>query len=357
MKAILLAGGKGTRLRPLTHTMNKHLMPLANKAVLFYALENLVNAGITEIFVNINKGDESVKDYLKRYYPELKLHFIEQASANGMMYPITIAEKFIGDDDFVLYAGDNLLLDNLKTYIEKFNKLDCDAMVLVKNVKKLEKFSYYKLKGNKVVSIEEKPAKLISNFAGTAIYFYRGKAIFKALKNVKPVQLSGTKTAEFYPPLVHQWLIDNGYTLKISEVSGYWCDIGERGKLLKANAEILKRMKLLPSNGNIHKTRVKGKFHCGTNCEVNGCKIIGPVNIGNNVKINNSVIGPFVSIADNCVLDKVKVKNSIVLENTSLANISREVEDSIIGSDVTVGGLKSKDKLQLMVAAHSQIKV
>jgi glucose-1-phosphate thymidylyltransferase len=230
-------------------------------------------------------------------------------------------------------------------------------MVLVKNVSKLEKLSYYKLKGNKVVSIEEKPAKMISKYAGTAIYFYRGKGIFKALKNVKPVQLTGTKTPEYYPPLVHQWLIDHGYTLRICEVNGYWCDIGERSNLLKANAEILKRMKLLPSEGLVHKTRVKGKFRFGANCNIRESKIIGPVTIGNNVKISNSIIGPFVSISDNCTLERVKLKNSIILENTTLSNISRQIEESIVGSDVSVSGLKSKDKMQLMLAAHSKIKV
>ena len=253
MKALILAGGRGTRLRPLTHTKNKHALPIGNRPMIERIIRDAIDLGIKDIIININKGDKEIPELLgngKRFGKNIKIQYIEQPEPNGMMYPIKLAEKLIGDDEFLFSAGDNILAGGLKQHYEDFKKKKSDAHVLVVRRSDYQNFGVAVVKGDKVVKTVEKPKEFVSDLVLTAIYFFT-PVVFKAFDYVKPIDPKGTGKPEYYPPVVNNWLIENGYKMTTSEVTGWWKDTGApedlilqtdsylREKYLKLMMEIL----------------------------------------------------------------------------------------------------------------------
>src|SRR5260221_1312623 len=191
MKALILAGGRGTRLRPLTHTTNKHLLPIGNEPMIYRVIKDVIDAGISDIIINLNAGDKSIPEAINKINWDAKITYIEQKDPNGMMYPILLAEDLLKGEDFVLHAGDNILAGGLTKHIKTLNKLKCDALVLVTKQLETKSFSVYQVKGTRAYNVVEKPQEFMGNLAGTAIYFYHGDAIFKAMKAIKPIDPTG----------------------------------------------------------------------------------------------------------------------------------------------------------------------
>jgi glucose-1-phosphate thymidylyltransferase len=332
MKALILAGGRGTRLRPLTHTKNKHLIPIANEPIIYWVIKDVIDSGISDIIVNINKGDTSVKEYVESKKFRATFKFIEQPEPNGMMYPIVLAEKHIGKEPFVLHGGDNILPKGIKEHIEYFENEKPDSLILGCRVPNWHLFGVLQTKrGNKLRKTIEKPKKYITDLVATAIYFYNS-SVFKAMKKVKPIDPKGKGVFEYYPPPVHQWLVDNKYDVRVNEVTGWWKDIGDPSDMLLANRLVLEHKKEFDGNGRIDKkTSVNGPLDVGKRSSIKNSQIRGPITIGENTKIINSYIGPFTSIGDNCRIENAKIENSIVMGDAEIFDVERRLDSCLIG--------------------------
>jgi glucose-1-phosphate thymidylyltransferase len=358
MKAIVLAGGRGTRLRPLTHTTNKHLIPIGGKPMIERVIEDIAESGITDIIVNLNKDDTEIPAALgdgSRW--GVKLHFIEQPEPNGMMYPILLAEEIIDGDDFILHAGDNILAGGLKKYVDELKSTECDALVLVTRIKHPERFSVYQVDGKRAISVVEKPTEPIGDLAGTAIYMYKGTAIFEAMKNVKPIVAGKGGIAEYYPPPAHQWMIDNGYTVNVTECTGWWKDTGKPEDLIAANHLALEVMET-QITGIMDESNIEGRVSLGEGSTIENSIVRGPVFIGKNVKIKNAYVGPFTAISDNCVLEECEVENSIIMSGAKISNLNTRIDASLVGYNATVSTKNTKPRtLNLFIGDNSDVKL
>jgi glucose-1-phosphate thymidylyltransferase len=357
MKAIVLAGGRGTRLRPLTHTRNKHLIPIGGKPMIERVIDDVVDLGITEVLININKGDTEIREALgdgSRW--GVKFIYMEQELPNGMMYPILMAQEILGGDDFILHAGDNILSGGLKSYYEEFKNNDSSAHLLVTQVKHPERFGVAVVENGFVKKTVEKPKEFVSNLAVTGVYFYN-KDIIEAMKNVEPITTGNSQVAEYYPPPAHQWLIDNGFKVTVTEVTGWWKDTGKPEDLVAANHLALETLENLII-GNVEDSTLEGRVELGEGSTIEGSIIRGPIFIGKNVKISNAYIGPFTAISDNCVIENAEVENSIIMSGAQVTNLLTRLDASLIGYNTTVSTKHTKPRtLNLFIGDNSDVKL
>lgn len=335
MKALILAGGRGTRLRPLTHTSNKHLLPVGNQPMIYRVIKDVIEAGIREIIININAGDTSIPQAISGRHWDAEIHYIEQAEPNGMMYPIKLAKDIIGDDKFILHAGDNVLSGGLSKYIREFEENDSDAHLLVTKVKNPERFGVAVVEGNKLVRTVEKPKEFVSDLAVTAVYMYNGR-VFEAMENVQPIDPENKGKPEYFPPPVHQWLVDQGYKVTVTEVTGWWKDTGKPTDLLLANSLVLKKKQNFDNHGEMIDTTIEGGVEVREKTIIKSSKLTGPIAIGRGVTIENCTIGPFTSIGDGCTLKNISIENSILMENNALRDIEAPLSECLIGNNCEV---------------------
>lgn len=357
MKAIVLAGGRGTRLRPLTHTRNKHLIPIGGRPMIHRVMSDVAELGVDEIIVNVNQGDTEIRESLGDGSKwGVKITYIEQEIPNGMMYPIVMAKEILGDEDFVLHAGDNILSGGLVKHYKRFQKLDSSAHLLVTRVQHPERFGVAVVNGDKVVRTVEKPKEFVSNLAVTGVYFYK-KDIQEAMANVQPIITGNSKIAEYYPPLAHQWLIDNGFAVTVSEVTGWWKDTGKPDDLIAANHLALETLDT-KIEGQLIDTSVEGRLELGNGSVIENCTVRGPVVIGQNCTLKNSYIGPFTSISDECVIENSEVENSILMGGAKIIDLGQRLDGSLIGWNAIVTTNDKKPKnLNLFIGDNSEVKI
>jgi len=330
MKALILSGGHGTRLRPLTYSNQKQLIPVANKPVLFYAIEDAIEAGIQNIGIIIGPNAEQVKKTVLSREWDADIEFIYQGDPKGLAHAILVAKDFLGDDDFVMYLGDNILREGIVRHREHFEKGDYDASVLLQEVSDPRQFGVAELSedGKTIKRLVEKPKNPPSNLALVGIYFFK-PVIHEAVRNIKP---SWRNELEITDAI--QWLIDHGYRVGWTKVTGWWKDTGKPEDLLDANRLILDDLKLdirVETPGRIH-----GRVSIGEGSEIDENTVIkGPVIIGRNVRIQNSYIGPYTSIGDNVIIENTEIEDSIILPDSEILNAGRIVE-SLIGRGVKI---------------------
>ena len=325
MKGIILHGGHGTRLRPLTHTGPKQLLKIANKPMSQYVLEDLRDAGIKDIAIII--GDV-YPEKVKEFYGNgekfgVNLTYVYQDNPKGIAHAISLCQDFIGDDKFVVYLGDNILRTGLLSYVKKFESSSNYAQILLAEVENPSQFGVVKIEDNKILQIIEKPKDPPSNFAVIGVYFLTPK-IFEIIKQLKP-----SWRGEFEITEALQLLMDNGLKVDHDYVTGWWKDTGTPKDILHANTLILESMTQKNNNTGIF---------IGHDCMIDpNSKIISPVIIGDNCVIKSStIIGPNVSIGKNSQLENCHVKNSIIMDDcVIIAPI--KIVDSIIadGTDIT----------------------
>ncbi len=331
MKGLLLAGGHGTRFRPLTFTGNKHMLPIANKPMLFYGLEHLVNAGIKEIFIILGPIKEGVREAIGDGSQfGARVEYIEQPEPNGLAHAVLISEPYIGNDSFVMYLGDNLLRQGAKPMVQTFleNKVDC--VIAVKPVKNTSLYGIAEMEDGKIVRLIEKPKQSKSNLAVIGVYVFNS-CIFEAVKNIKP---SWRNELEIVDAI--QFLVDHGKTVKVKFVDDWWKDTGKPEDLLEANQLVLQEIS--PSiEGSIEEhSKIVGNVSIGKGTIIKSSTIRGPIIIGNNCEIGqNTYIGPYTSIGNNCRIIGAEIENSIVMDNT-LIECRKRIVDSIIGKGSTV---------------------
>ena len=354
MKGIILHGGHGTRLRPLTHTGPKQLLPIANKPMSEYALEDLKNAGIKEIAIII--GDvypEKVKEYYQNgdNYG-VKISYIYQDKPKGISHAIRLCKEFIGNDKFIVYLGDNILRKNITSYREKFELQNSDAMVLLCEVKNPEQFGVAELNENKdqIKKIIEKPKKPISNLAVIGIYFLTPK-IFDIIDRLKPSARGELEITE-----AMQLLIDEKNKVTFDTVTGWWKDTGTPEDIIHANKLVLDSIGT--KDQFMIKSKIKNKIIIGKNSSISTDSIInGPVIIGDNCTLDSSVsIGPYVSIGNNCSLKKCNIKNSILMNDCKI-DTKINIFDSIIANGSEIEDMKEERKCQLLLGERSHLKL
>ncbi len=355
MKALILSGGKGTRLRPLTYTTAKQLIPVANRPLLGYVLQHIHDAGIKDVGVIISPdtGGE-VKSYIKdgREW-KVKVTYIPQAEPAGLAHAVKIARRFLEDDDFIMYLGDNLLSHGVKDAINEFKKYSPDALIFLKEVENPRQFGVAELnKRGHVVRLVEKPANPPSNLALVGVYIFTAK-IHEAIDRIKPSPRGELEITDAI-----QELINMGRKVRSDILEGWWLDTGKKDDFLKANTTVLDGYIKREINGSIDdKSQITGRVRIEKGVKVTKSMIRGPVIIGEGAEIKNSFIGPFTSIGSRVKVINSVVEHSVILNNALVEGIER-LEDSIIGKNTKVIKNDMLHKaLRLMIADDSLVEI
>lgn len=333
MKGLILSGGKGTRMRPLTHTSAKQLIPVANKPVLAYGIEAIVAAGIEDIgiIVSPETGDE-IRECVKdgsRYHANVT--YIEQDAPRGLAHAVLTAEPFLRDSPFVMYLGDNLLQHGITPLVEEYRALECNSEILLTRVPNPSQFGVAELSPDgRVVKLTEKPQHPKSDLALVGVYMFDGH-IFDAAKAIKP-----SKRGELEITDAIQWLLDHNFTVHPHIVKGWWKDTGKIEDMLEANRTVLDTFER-DVRGNIEaSSAIEGKVVIEEGAEIVDSVVRGPSIIGRGARVTRAYVGPYTSIGNGCSLEHCEIENSIVLENSTIANVDGRIEASLIGKNVKI---------------------
>ncbi|RLI74304.1 glucose-1-phosphate thymidylyltransferase [Archaeoglobales archaeon] len=329
MKALILSGGHGTRLRPLTYSQQKQLIPVANKPVLFYAIEDAIEAGVREIGIIVGPNKEQVIETVNSVDWNAKIEFIYQGEPKGLAHAILVAEEFLGNDDFVMYLGDNILRDGIVEHAEKFRSLNPHSLILLTEVENPQQFGVAEFDDSgRVKRLIEKPKVPPSNYALVGVYFFK-PVIVEACKNIKP---SWRNELEITDAI--QWLIENGYNVEASIVKGWWKDTGKPEDILEANRLVLDDIQ--PRNeATVENSKVIGRVVVESETVIRDSIIKGPCIIGKNCTISNSYIGPYTSVGNNCEIVGTEVEDSVIMDGSKIVNVGKVVE-SLIGRGVRI---------------------
>lgn len=352
MKALVLSGGKGSRLRPITHTSAKQLIPIANKPILFYGLEAIAECNIKDVGIVV--GDtkqeiiQAVGDGSKWGF---KVTYIEQSAPLGLAHAVKISQDFIQNDEFVMYLGDNLIKGGIKSLVDEFKNTKPDAQIMLAKVPNPQQFGVAELKDGRVVRLIEKPKVPPSEYALVGVYIF-DRNIFEAVNSIKP---SWRNELEITDAI--QFLIDKGLDVRPCIITGWWKDTGKLEDLLEANRVILETLET-KNEGIIDKnSKLEGRVVIEKDAKIVNSTIRGPAIIGENSQVINSYIGPFTSIYFNVIIENSEIENSIILENSRIIGISR-IEGSLIGQNVSVTKTNKKPQAyRIMVGDSSKIEL
>jgi len=356
MKAIILSGGRGTRLRPLTYTGAKQLVPVANKPILWYGIESIVAAGITEIGIIISPetGGEVESKTGNGDLFGAKITYILQDEPLGLAHAVKVAQPFLGDSPFVMYLGDNLVQSELDQFINKFKSQQLDALTLLCEVENPTAFGVAKVddQGN-VLQLVEKPKNPPSNLALVGVYLFSPK-IHTAIANIQPSPRGELEITDAI-----QYLIDQKQQVASFQLSGWWLDTGKKDDLLAANQIILDTCLESTHDGEIdNDSKISGRVHVGADSQISNSMIRGPVTIGKNCKIKNCFIGPYSSVDDNTTLIDIDIEHSVVLQGATLEGINSRIVDSLIGERAHLKPAPKRPKaLRFMIGDDSQIEL
>jgi glucose-1-phosphate thymidylyltransferase len=358
MKALILAGGEGTRLRPITHTRAKQLVPVANKPILFYGIEAMVAAGIKEIGVITGATGAEVCAALGDGSDfAASITYIPQEAPLGLAHCVLIARDFLGDDDFVMYLGDNLLEQDLAAFIAAFEaaRTSADppsAQILLKQVKDPQRFGIAKLdEHGHVVELVEKPDDPPSNLALVGVYLF-DPTIHEAVRSIAP---SARGELEITDAI--QWLITNGRRVRTELLTGWWIDTGKLTPLLDANRLLLEKIETRIDGSVDAASSVDGRVVIAEGAQIVNSTIRGPVAVGCDTRVVDSFVGPFSAIGNDCEIVGSEVEHAVVMDGSKVLHIAR-LEDSLIGREAVVErSAKRPRALRLMVGDHCQIDV
>ncbi|MEV6054832.1 glucose-1-phosphate thymidylyltransferase [Streptomyces sp. NPDC052107] len=353
MKALLLSGGSGTRLRPITHTSAKQLVPVANKPVLFYGLEAIAEAGITQVGIIVGDTAEEIRAAVGDGSAfGLDVTYIPQAAPLGLAHAVLIAREFLGDDDFVMYLGDNFVVGGITDLVDAFRGQRPDAQILLTKVPDPAAFGVAELDAaGQVIGLEEKPRHPKSELALVGVYLF-SPAIHEAVRSVQP---SGRGELEITDAI--QWLIDAGRDVRSTIISGYWKDTGNVTDMLEVNRSVLETLERRIDGTVDDDSEIIGRVRIEPGAKVTGSRIVGPVVVGANTVITDSYVGPFTSIAGGCRIDDSEIEYSIVLRDSSVSGV-RRVEASLIGRNVEVTPAPRKPAAhRLVLGDHSKVQI
>jgi len=353
VKALIASGGRGTRLRPITHTRNKHLIPIANKPILHYAIEAAADAGIREIGIVVNADSNEVPQAIgdgSRW--GVAITYIPQAAPGGLAEVVALGEPFIGKDRFIFYLGDNMVVGGVKRFIEEFEKSRCNCFLTLAKVRDPERFGVPELREGRIVSVEEKPAHPKSSYAVAGIYLY-DSSIFDAVKHITPSARGELEISD-----AHQYLIRKGLHVGYTEITGWWKDTGKPTDLLEANRLVLDN--IVPAvRGEVDaRSVVAGKVVIEKGARVTNSVIRGPGIIGEGCVVEDSYIGPFSSLGNNTVVKGSEVEYSIILRDCRVVNVNIRLEGCILGNDVEIVEGTGKPRVhRFMIGDQSRVEL
>lgn len=352
MKALILVAGSGTRLRPVTHTGAKQLVPVANKPVLFYALEAIVAAGITEAGIVVGPHSDDVQEAVgdgSRF--GISVTYIEQERPLGLAHAVLISQDFLGDDDFLMYLGDNFVGDGVAAFTDEFRRHRPTAQILLTPVPDPTAFGVAELDAEgRVISLEEKPAEPRSDLAVMGVYLFTA-AVHEAIGEIKP---SARGELEITHAL--QWLIEDGRTVNSAVSKGYWRDTGNVADMLDVNRHVLETDVRREIAGEVDtESTVTGQVRIEAGARVVRSRIEGPAVIGAGTVVTDSRIGPHTSIAEDCEITSSGVSSSIVLRNSAVRGVP-SVSASLLGRHALVTSAPTVDEAhRLFLGDHTRV--
>ncbi len=351
MKALIPAGGAGTRLRPITHTGAKQLVPVANKPILFYALEAIASAGIVDVGMIVGDTEAEIEQAVgdgSRW--GLKVTYLRQEAPLGLAHCVLIARDFLGDDDFVMYLGDNLLGEGVTHFVRQFAAERAAARILLARVPDPQHYGVAELDADgRVVRLVEKPTSPPSDLALVGVYLF-DKRIHDAVRAIRP---SWRDELEITDAI--QWLIDQGHPVRSQVVTGFWKDTGQLEALLEGNRLVLEAMERSVEGKIDEQSRLDGRVVVQAGAEVVRSVIRGPAIIGEGTRLVDSFVGPFTSIYYGCDIVRSEIEHSIVLAQSRIVDIAR-IEDSLIGKQVEVVRSRAMPTAhRLMLGDHSRV--
>ncbi|MFB8797839.1 MAG: glucose-1-phosphate thymidylyltransferase [Microcoleus sp.] len=356
MKALILSGGKGTRLRPLTYTGAKQLVPVANKPILWYGIEGIVAAGITDIGIIISPetGEEVKAKTGNGDRFGAKITYILQNEPAGLAHAVKIARPFLGDSPFIMYLGDNLIQNQLDPFLETFKKHQLDALILLRPVQNPSAFGVAKVDENgRVLQLVEKPKVPPSNLALVGIYFF-APTIHEAIDQIQPSPRGELEITDAI-----QQLIDRQKKVEACNLEGWWLDTGKKDDLLSANQIILDSCIVASTELKVdEKSQIIGRVQIGEGTEVINSTVRGPVVIGENCHIENCFIGPYSSIADRVTMIDADIEHSVILQGARIVGIHQRIVDSVVGQRAKITKAPPRPKaLRFMIGDDSQIEL
>lgn len=352
MKGLILSGGKGTRLRPLTYTSAKQLMPVANKPILFRVIEAIRDAGITDIGIVVGDTAEEIKGAVRRGNKwGVKVTYIPQDAPLGLAHAVKISRDFIGDDRFVMFLGDNVIEGGISPLIQQFAERDWNSQIVLTEVNQPEQYGVAELdEQGRIIRLIEKPKAPPSNLALVGIYMF-DQSIFEAVNAIRPSWRGELEITDAI-----QWLVENQHSVYPYIHRGWWIDTGRPGEMLEANSLVLEELE--PSNeGYVDRdSEVDSRVSIEQGAEVINSVIRGPTIIGENARIVNSYVGPFTSIGSECLIQNAEIERSIVLEYSVIKDLPARVQDSLIGRNVVLEKSPMRPKaLKLTLGDYSQV--
>ncbi len=353
MKALVLSGGSGSRLRPITHTSAKQLVPVANKPVLFYGLEAIRDAGITEVGIVVGDTAPAIREAVGDGSAfGLEAAYIRQDAPLGLAHAVLIAREFLGGDDFVMYLGDNFIVGGITALVEEFRAGRPDAQIMLTQVPDPRQFGVAELDdAGEVVGLEEKPAGPKSDLALVGVYIFT-PAVHEAVRELAPSWRGELEITEAI-----QWLIDHGRKVASTVITGYWKDTGNVTDMLEVNRMVLEGVEPGCQGTVDAGCEIIGRVVVGPGAQVSGSRIVGPVIIGAGTRVSGSYVGPFTSVAPGCVIADSEIEYSIVLRGASIRGV-RRIEASLIGHDVEVTPAPRVPRAhRLVLGDHSKVQI
>jgi glucose-1-phosphate thymidylyltransferase len=354
LKGLILSGGAGTRLRPITHTSAKQLVPVANKPVLFYGIEALVEAGITEIGVIIapETGEEIRQAAGDGSDFGASITYIEQEAPLGLAHALLTAEDYLGQSPFVMYLGDNLLRDGITDLVEGFRRSEPDALILLTRVDDPSSYGVAELNGERVVRLVEKPRDPPSDLALVGVYMFT-PAIFEAAHSIKP---SGRGELEITDAI--DTLIESDRRVESHIVKGWWKDTGKLEDMLEANRLVLEDIEPRIAGELDAESRVEGRVAIEKGAKLERTVVRGPAIIGAGARLTDSYIGPYTAIERDVVITGSEVEHSIVLAGSSIRDLQARMEASLLGKNVSLSRSEGMPKtLRFLVGDNADISI
>lgn len=353
MKALVLSGGSGRRLRPITHTSAKQLLPVANKPVLFYGLESLSDAGITEVGMVVGDTAPAIKAAVGDGSAfGLDISYLRQEAPRGVAHAVLIARAFLGDEDFVLYLGDNFIVGGITDLVAEFRVRRPDAQIMLTTVPDPRQFGVAELdSAGEVIRLQEKPRHPKSDLALVGVYIF-SPAVHEAVRSLTPSSRGELEITEAI-----QWLIDNGRKVRSTKITGYWKDTGNIADMLEVNRMVLNSIERSVLGSVDGASDLIGSVMIEAGARVSGSRIVGPAIIGARTRILRSYIGPFTAVAEDCIIADSEIEFSIMLRGASARGI-RRIEASFIGREAEVtASPQHPGTHRLVLGDHSKVEI
>ena len=353
MKGLILSGGKGTRLRPITHTSAKQLVPVANKPVLFYGIEAMAAAGIFEVGIIVapETGDEIREAVGDGSAFGVAITYVDQAEPLGLAHALLTAEGFLGEEPFVMYLGDNLLRHGIVRLVDTFRADKPDALILLTPVSDPENYGVAELDGDGVKRLVEKPTEPKSDLALVGVYMFT-PAVHEAAESIEP---SGRGELEITDAIQH--MVDAGMRVEPHIVQGWWKDTGRLGDMLEANRLILDNLDTEIA-GELIDSSAHGRVVIEEGATLERSSVRGPAIIGSGTRIVDAYVGPYTAIARNCLIRDAEVEHSILLDGSSVCDLQGRMESSLLGRNATISRGRAQPRAyRFMVGDNSEIGI